>query len=103
MTEDSKLDEIKAKKMKEYQEAFQKQQVKVIKKAALLRYMTKEARERLNRVKLVKPDIAEQVELALLQALQAGQIRERVTEVQLKQILQEIMQSKRKSFHVLKK
>jgi programmed cell death protein 5 len=94
---------IKEKKFQEYQKALQEQQVNVVTKVALLRYMTKEARERLNRVKLVKPDTAKQVEMALLQALQAGQIRDRVTDVQLKQILDEITQPKNKKFHVFKK
>lgn len=96
-------DDIKAKKMQEYQQAIQKQQVQMITKAALLRYMTKDARERLNRVKIVKPAIAEQVELALIQALKLGQIKDRITDVQLKQILEEINQPKQKNFHVLKK
>jgi len=87
------LEEIKARKM---QEALQKQQIQVVKKVATLRYMTKEARERLNRVKLVKPEIAEHVEMALLQAIQLGQIKESITDEQLKKILEEITQSKRK-------
>lgn len=89
----SELEDIKAKKL---QDAMQKQQMQVIKKVATLRYMTKEARERLNRVRIVKPELAEHVELALIQAIQLGQIRENITDEQLKKILEEIIQSKQK-------
>jgi programmed cell death protein 5 len=92
------LDEIKAKKIEEYQKRFQeevqKAQVGMVKRAALLKYMTKEARERLNRVRLVKPEIVERVELALIQAVQMGQIRDIITDEQLKNILTEVMEKR---------
>jgi programmed cell death protein 5 len=92
------LDEIKAKKLEEYQKRFQeevqKAQVGMVKRAALLKYMTKEARERLNRVRLVKPEIVERVELALIQAVQMGQIRDIITDEQLKNILTEVMEKR---------
>jgi len=92
------LDEIKAKKLEEYQKRFQeevqKAQVGMVKRAALLKYMTKEARERLNRVRLVKPEIVERVELALIQAVQMGQIRDIITDDQLKNILTEVMEKR---------
>jgi programmed cell death protein 5 len=56
--------------------------------------MTKEARERLNRVRLVKPEIVERVELALIQAVQMGQIRDIITDEQLKNILTEVMEKR---------
>jgi programmed cell death protein 5 len=87
------LEDIKAKKL---QDALQKQQMQVVKKVATLRYMTKEARERLSRVKLVKPELAEQVEMALIQAIQLGQIKESISDSQLKTILEQITQTKRK-------
>ena len=63
--------------------------------------MTKEARERLNRVKLVKPEIAEKVENALLQAIQMGQIKGKINEAQIIDILNEI--SERKNFKILRR
>lgn len=80
---------------------LEKKQVEILKKIATLKYMTKKARERLNRVKLVKPKLAEKVELALLQAIQTGQIKDRITEQQIIKILDEI--SERKKFRILKK
>jgi programmed cell death protein 5 len=80
------------------QKDFQKQQAEILKKAFTFKFMTKEARERLNRIRLVKPEIAERVELALMQAIQSGQMREILSDNQLKEILQEV--SQKKDFHL---
>lgn len=87
----------------DYQKIVQQQQIDVIKKAALLRFMTKEARERLNRVKMVKPDVAEKVEMALIQALQMGQITNRLSDEQLKEILEQVIKTKNFNLKICKK
>ncbi|MCD6575806.1 MAG: DNA-binding protein [Nanoarchaeota archaeon] len=87
--------------LEEYQKELEKQQLEALKKAAMLKFMTKEARERLNRVKLVKPEIAEKVENALLQAIQMGQIKGKINEAQIIDILNEI--SERKNFKILRR
>ncbi len=84
--------------MGEYKKELEKQQMELIKKAATLKFMTKGARERLNRVKLIKPELAEKVEMALLQAIQMGQIKEQITESQIISILEEV--SERKKFNI---
>ncbi len=87
--------------MKEdYKDNLKKQQIEVLKKAATLKFMTKKARERLNRIKMVKPEVAEKVEFALIQAVQTGQIKDRINEKQLVSILKEINESKK--FNILK-
>ena len=106
---DSEIDEIKAKKIQEYKEAYQeayqeavqKEQMDVFKKSVILKYMTKEARERLNRIRLVKPEIAEKIEIAIIQAIQQGQIKEILTEQQLMNILNEL--TEKKGFRILKR
>ena len=84
-----------------YKKEIEKQQMELLKKAATLKYMTKEARERLNRVRIIKPELAEKVEMALLQAIQAGQIRNRISESQIIKILEEI--SEKKKFRIMRK
>jgi len=49
--------------------------------------MTSEARQRLNRIKLVKPEFAEQIELQLIQIAQTGKMKLPITDEQLKWIL----------------
>ncbi|MCD6547077.1 MAG: DNA-binding protein [Nanoarchaeota archaeon] len=85
----------------EQRKALEKQQMEIIKKAALLKFMTKAARERLNRVRMVKPHIAEQIENAILQAIQVGQIKGEITEAQLIDILNELTQKKK--FRILRR
>ncbi|MBI5332386.1 MAG: DNA-binding protein [Candidatus Aenigmarchaeota archaeon] len=48
------------------------------------------ARERLNNLKMVKPDVATQVEIYLAQAYQSGQLQQKITEEQLIAILSQI-------------
>ena len=67
-------------------------------KAALMRkILTPEARQRLQNVKLVKPEFAAQIELQLLQLAQSGRVPLPINDELLKQLLAQIMgqQSKR--------
>lgn len=69
--------------------------------AIMRKILTPEARERLGRVKLVKPELARQVELLLVQLYQAGgQIRERIDDAKLKRILAEIDARTRRDFKI---
>lgn len=53
----------------------------------LNRIMTSEAREKLNNIRLVKPERATQVESMIISAAQNQQLSERLTEEQLKDLL----------------
>lgn len=68
--------------------------------AILRRILTPEARERLSRVKLVRPELAQQVELILVQLYQTGQIRERIDDAKLKKILAQIDARTRREFRI---
>ena len=58
-------------------------------RTSLAKVLDKAARERLANVRLVKPELATQLELYLFQLYQAGQIRS-LTESQLVSILKEL-------------
>jgi programmed cell death protein 5 len=77
------------------------EQIEAMKKIVLNRIMTKDARERLGRLKLVKPDLASQLELYLIQIYQSGKVEGQITDEQLKSIL-ETMSSK-KEFNIQKR
>ncbi|ALV62159.1 DNA-binding protein [Thermococcus sp. 2319x1] len=68
--------------------------------AIMKQILTPEARERLTRVKLVRPELARQVELILAQLYQAGQITERITDEKLKKILAQIDARTRREFRI---
>jgi programmed cell death protein 5 len=77
------------------------EQIEAMKKIVLNRIMTKEARERLGRLKLVKPDVAAQLELYLIQIYQSGKVEGQITDEQLKSILEMVSSSKK--FNIKKK
>lgn len=53
------------------------------------------ARERLNTIKLTRPEFARAIEQQLVVLAQSGRIRERLTDEQLKALLQQIAPGKR--------
>lgn len=65
------------------------------KKQMLAQIMTSEARNRLANLKLTKPDLVNQIELQLIQSAQAGSLRGKVTDEQLKVLLRQIVGQKR--------
>lgn len=70
------------------EDEFQKQQeFEKLKKEVLRKVLTKNAIERLGRVRIVNPILVQQVEAYLLQLYQMGQIKEMIDDKKLKQIL----------------
>ncbi|ACS33698.1 DNA-binding protein [Thermococcus gammatolerans] len=110
MAED--IEEIRKRKLMELQKRYleqQKAQEEAIKRemelqaqidAIMRKILTPDARERLGRVKLVKPELARQVELVLVQLYQAGQIREPIDDAKLKKILAQIDARTRREFRI---
>ncbi len=110
----SELDEIRQKRMAELQAqqaAMQNQaqqqavaqaqqqeaqaQFEAQKKQILAQIMTSEARNRLANLKLTKPELVNNIELQLIQSAQAGSLRGKVTDEQLKVLLRQIAGQKR--------
>ena len=110
----SDLDEIRQKRMAELQAqqaAMQNQaqqqavaqaqqqeaqaQFEAQKKQILAQIMTTEARNRLANLRLTKPDLVNNIELQLIQSPQAGSLRGKVTDEQLKVLLRQIAGQKR--------
>jgi len=66
-----------------------------MKKEALRKILTKEAAERLGRVKLANPLVATQLEMYLFQLSQSGQLNEMIDDAKLKQILNVLTPSRK--------
>ncbi|WP_298502765.1 DNA-binding protein [uncultured Methanobrevibacter sp.] len=77
------------------QQEAQRQQFEAQKKQLLGQIMTSEARARLSNLKLTKPELVEQIEIQLIQSAQAGSLRGKVTDEQLKVLLRNIAGQKR--------
>ncbi|MFP3165113.1 DNA-binding protein [Acidianus ambivalens] len=70
-------------------------------KEALLRViLTPEARQRLNNVKLVKPELAESLENQLIALAQAGRIRVPITDDELKEILAQVAEQNKRDYKI---
>jgi len=82
-----KLEDLQRSQQNAVNEDFVRQQLEGVRKTILQRCLTKEARERLGNVRVANPQLAEQVELALMEAAQAGQITEPIDDTRLKEIL----------------
>jgi len=65
----------------------QMQQVEQLKKQLLTQMLTRDAFERLGRIRTVNPELAGQVELYLLQIYQTGQLKGRITDEKLRDVL----------------
>ena len=93
--EEEEIDEIRRRRMlelqqriaQEQQRAQVQQQIEMQKQAILRRILTPEARRRLNNLKMVKPEFANQLELQLIQLVQGGKVQMPITDEQLKEIL----------------
>lgn len=67
----------------------------VLKKETLRKVLTKEAMERLGRVRLANPMVATQLEIYLFQLSQSGQLNEMIDDAKLKQILSVLIPSRK--------
>ncbi len=76
------------------QEQMQQKQLEQTLKAVSMQILEPKARERLNNLRVVKPEIAMQLEAYLAQLYQAGQIKQKITEDQLISILKKLSEKK---------
>lgn len=95
MDDDAQLDELRRRKMAELQQQAQQEQAHAAERAeaesqkdAVMRAILEpDARERLTRVRMARPDVAAGVEHQLLMLYQQGRIRNRIDDATLRQLL----------------
>jgi len=100
---DEELEELKKKKLQELQQQaayqdeqeFQKKQFEEQKKRVLRSLLTSDARERLARIRMARPDVSESIETQLIILAQNGQIKNKINDEQLQMLLKRIMPKKR--------
>lgn len=104
MVDEDELERIREKKLEQLkdqqagrQEAddARREQAEAKKKAILRQVLEPEARERLQRIKMARPERAERLESQLIQLAAAGRLNQKLTDDQLKQILAESQKDQR--------
>ena len=101
--DDSELEALRQKRMAELQQNSQqqaaaqeqRQQMEAQKQAILRQIMQPDARDRLANVKIANPDLANAVEMQLIQLAQSGRLNSMVTDAMLRNILRQIAPQKR--------
>jgi len=112
LSDEEELERIRQKKLQEIQKqalqqqiAEQQQKEYETKKYQIMRLiLSQEARQRLENIRMVKPQFAEQVELQLIQLYQAGRLKG-ATPLQdkaFKKLLEQITAGKKKGFKIKK-
>ncbi len=104
---DDELAEIRRQRMMQLQQQQMAEQEQVQRQQAmqaqiqtvLMQAMEPEARERLNTIKLAKPEFAAAVEQQIVALAQSGRLRQKITDAQLKQLLSQIVPQK-KEFNI---
>ena len=101
---DDELDEIRKRKLLSMQNRMSderqnqaEQQIDAQKQALLKQILSTEARQRLNNLKMIKPEFTEQIEMQLIQMAQTGKLPIPLSDAQLKQILVQLQSRKRET------
>jgi programmed cell death protein 5 len=111
MSEDLELEEIRRRKLEEYRKRLEesydeerkRREFELKKEEILRKILTPEARNRINTVKLVKPELINQLELQLMQLALAGKIKEPLTDEQVKELLRSIQTTRELRFKIYRK
>ncbi|MDR0471191.1 MAG: DNA-binding protein [Nitrososphaerota archaeon] len=102
---DDELEQIRKRKLNSLQnrvsddqrQAQAEQQIEQQKQALLAKILSPEARQRLNNLKMVKRDFAEQIEMQLIEMAQTGRLPIPLSDAQLKSILLQLQSRKRET------
>jgi len=85
--------------MAEQDQIQRQQQMQAQIQSVLMQVMEPEARERLNTIRLAKPEFASSVEQQIVSLAQSGRLRQKITDAQLRQLLTQIVPQK-KEFNI---
>ncbi len=78
----------------DFERLEQMRQMEELKKQILGKILTRDAYERLSRVRIVNPALAGQAELYLLQIYQQGKLQDHVTDGQMRDVLRAVSAKK---------
>jgi programmed cell death protein 5 len=100
---DEELESLRKKRLQELQQQAalqenmkeeQEKQFEEQKKSVLRSILTNDARQRLGRIKIARPEVAEAVENQLIMFAQSGQLKNQINDKQLQMLLKKIIPKK---------
>ncbi len=103
---DEELENLRKKKLQEMQgqatiqdqmeeQEDQQKQLEEQKKAILRAILSNEARERLGRIKIARPEMAESIENQLIMLAQSGKLKNKINDEELRMLLSKVLPKKR--------
>ena len=100
---DEEIEDIKKKKLQQLKQQMdsdeleeeQEEQMEAQKKAILRKIMTSEARERLARVKMARPEVGESIESQIIMLAQSGRVQGKIDDSTLKKLLKKITNNRK--------
>ena len=101
--DDSELEALRQRRLAEMQQSGQQQneakerakQMEIQKQAMLRQILTPEARDRLSNVRVANPEMANMVEVQLIQLAQSGRLAGMITDAMLRDILMRVAPQRR--------
>lgn len=110
MSDDERLEELRRKKLEqlkeqavqqqaaeEQQEAYESQKYQIMRQI-----LSQKGRQRLENIRMVKPEFAEQIELQLIQLYRAGRINNQLSDKAFKKLLAKLTNKDKKDFKIKK-
>lgn len=89
--------------MNERMNAEDMRKMETMKRMLLRKMLSKPAMERLLRIRMVRPEVADQLEMYLVNLYQSGKIKTEVSEEQMKMILETIAAPVERDFRIVRK
>ncbi len=109
LSDEEKLVELRRKKLKELQQQAaqqhiaeaQQQDFEARKYQLMRKILSQEGRQRLENIRIVKPEFAQEIEFQLMQLAQAGRLRGPLSDAAFKKLLEQLS-GKKKDFKIKK-
>jgi len=103
---DEELENLRKKRLRELQQQaaiqesideqeLQRQEFEEQKKSVLRAILDTQARERLARIKIARPEMAESIENQLIMLVQSGKLKNKINDEQLRMLLTKVLPKKR--------
>jgi len=107
LSDDEELEELRRRKLAQLQQQAAQQEIaqaqqkefETQKYQIMRKILSQEGRQRLENIRMVKPEFAEQIELQLIQLAQSGRLRGQLSDAAFKKLLEQIA-DKKKEFKI---